>query len=174
MAFKVVFGITPKQARQLLNFSKNDSQIIRHTSDKKRFKNIKSFEKWSSKDRTIYTLVDKNGDLSGLIWFGKKSIPAKKFTKDVESKDYGFTFAIRTYGMARGKGYAVGFMKKAYKLFTSSTPYKMAKDKGVWLVTSYDNIPAIKIYKKFGFVDATRPDKKAKLIMILPSLKKAT
>ena len=110
MAFKVVFGIIPKQARQLLNFSKNDSQIIRYTSDKKRFKNIKSFEKWSSKDRTIYTLVDKNGDLSGLIWFGKKSIPAKKFTKDVESKDYGFTFAIRTYGAARGTGYAAGFM----------------------------------------------------------------
>lgn len=169
MALKVVSGITPKQVRQLLNFSNNDSQVVKFTSDKKRFKNTKSFEKWSKEDRAIYTLVDKNGGLSGLIWFGKKALPSKKFTTDVKSRNYGFTFAIRTYGVARGKGYAADFMKRAYKLFSLSTPYKSAKNKGVWLVTSYDNIPAIKIYKKFGFVKATRADKKGKIIMILPS-----
>jgi len=168
MTFNVAFGITQGQIKQLLHYSKTDSRVKRYTSDPVRFKDKKVFEKWRKEGRAVYTLVDKKGDLCGLVWFGRITLPSEKFIKDVKRQDFGITFAIRTYGKARGKGYAAYFMKKAFELFTSSTRYKSAKNKGVWLATSYDNIAAIKTYEKFGFVKVTRPDKKGKILMILP------
>ena len=168
MIFKVASGITQGQIKQLLHYSKTDSQVKRYTSDPVRFKDKETFEKWSKEGRAVYTLVDKKGDLSGLIWFGKITLPTEKFSKDVKRKDFGITFAIRIYGTVRGRGLALFFMEKAFDLFTSSTRYKSAKNKGVWLVVSYDNIAAIKTYEKFGFVKVTKPDKKGKILMILP------
>lgn len=166
MAFKVISGITPKQVTQLVNFSKSDSQVKKYTSDSSRFKSIQSFKRWKRKERMIYSLANKKGDLLGIIWFGKEKIPAKKFILAFNKKEFGVTFAIRIYGKIRSKGKALSFMDKAYELFTKSQEFKSVKNKRVWLEVSVDNQPALRLYKKFGFVKVTKPDKKGKILMI--------
>ena len=166
MDYKIVPGITSKQVTQLVNFSKTDSQVKKYTSDSIRFKNIESFKKWKKKGRVIYSLIDESKDLLGIIWFGKEKIPAKKFILPIIKKEFGITFAIRIYGKARSKGQALLFMDKAYELFTKAQDYESVKNKGIWLEVSIDNLPALKLYEKFGFVKATKPDKKGKILMI--------
>ena len=140
-------GISRLQAKQLIKFTKTDEAVGQFTQDQRRFKNLATFKKWQ-KGKTIYTLTDKGGGLLGIIWFGEKKHPALP--------DHPYTFAIRVYPSARGKGYAFKFMKKAFADF---------KPEGVWLSTRPDNLPAIKLYKKFGFRELSRDPNE--LIMIL-------
>ena len=126
-------GISGLQVDQLIKFTGKDELIEKFTHDSHRFKNPSNYKKWQ-KGKTIYTLIDKKGNLLGVIWFGKKKNP--------QVPDYPYTFAIRVYPPTRGKGHALKFMKEAFKNF---------KPNGVWLTTHIENIPAIKLYKKFGF-----------------------
>lgn len=126
-------SITQDQIRKLIIRTQIDPQIKKYTHDSKRFKNLTTFRKWQ-KGKTIYTLSGKNGELLGLIWFGKK--------RNVLAPGYAFTFAIRIYPPIRGKGYAFKFMKEVFTDF---------KHQDVWLTTRRDNLPAIRLYKKFGF-----------------------
>ena len=171
MDFKIVPGITSKQVTQLLKYSKTDSQVKKYTSDSSRFKNIESFKRWKKKGRVIYTLVDGSRNLLGIIWFGKEKIPAKKFILTIIKKEFRITFAIRIYSKIRSKGKAISFMNKAYELFTKSQEFKLIKNKRIWLEVSIDNLPALKLYDKFGFVKVTYPDKKGKVFMALTDSK---
>lgn len=153
-------GITEKQIEQLINFANTDPEVKKFTSDSKRFRDREAFDKWRKKDRVVYTLTDKSGDLLGILWFGKKEIPRKDFTLKFNPQDYKVTFGIRTYGKARGKGLARPFMLKAFNYFSSK--------EGVWLETSGDNIAAVRAYTNFGFQKITEPDVNGKILMILP------
>lgn len=150
-------GISPSQVEQLIHYSNTDPQVIKFTSDKKRFKNRHAYGEWKKKGRTIYTLSDKNGDLMGIIWFGEEPIPQKEFTLKFNPRDFGITFAIRIYGKARGKGLAIKFMKAAFSDFGKS---------GIWLETHKNNISAIKAYERFVFKQVTVPDEKGRILMI--------
>jgi len=63
-------------------------------------------------------------------------------TVTIEPKRYSFTFAIRLYGNARGKGLAVKFMQAVFADF---------KPERIWLETGKDNLAALKTYWRFGF-----------------------
>lgn len=154
-------GITEKQIGQLIHFANTDPEVRKFTSDPERFRDRKAFEEWKEKGRAIYTLTDKSGDLLGIVWFGKKELPAQKFTQEFNSRDYTITFGIRIYGKARGKGLARPFMLEAFKRFSPK--------EGVWLETSSENIAASRLYTKFGFQQVTEPDEGGKILMILPS-----
>lgn len=143
---KIAKGIIKKQVRQLLSYSQTDPEILKFTGDKKRFSSLSKFNKWS-KNRTIYTLTDKQNNLLGIIWFGKKN---------------GITFAIRTYPPARGKGYSAKFLTKVMKDFLKSEDYKNMGGGKIWLETHSNNFPAISLYTKTGWHEETieKSDKK--------------
>lgn len=168
MPYEVKIGISIKNIKQLLKYSKNDPLIDKFTNDKERFGDIHSFKRWLSKGRIIYTLIDKESDLKGIIWFGKKSIPEKVFIRDFVNSDYGITFAVRIYGEVRGMGYGMEFMNKAFLKFYKNSFFRKAKHQGIWLEVSYDNINAVNLYKKFGFKKASKVGESGKIIMIYP------
>ncbi|HTK03607.1 MAG TPA: GNAT family N-acetyltransferase [Alphaproteobacteria bacterium] len=125
-------NITNSQIDQLIKFTKADSEVQKFTHDLERFANHESYKNWIKNKKYIYTLTDNKNNLLGIIWFSKKQIP--------QAPDYPYTFAIRVYPPARGKGFAKSFMKMALKDFDK---------KKIWLATT--NPKAIKIYKDLGF-----------------------
>ena len=140
--------LSEKNIRQLIEYANNDESVKRFTSDPKRFKDRESFENWLKKGRKIYCLINENTDLMGISWFGPEG--------------EGFTFGIRIYGEARGKGLGYGFLKETMDDYMKEEEYQKAKNKDFWLETSKDNIAAIKIYEKLGFKfekDGENPEK---------------
>jgi RimJ/RimL family protein N-acetyltransferase len=146
-------GIIDCQIDQLIKYSNTDSQIKKFTSDPTRFKNHQSFKDWLNKGRLIYTLVDKNNNLFGITWFGKKTPPIKL--------DADFTFALRLYGSARGQGLSTKFVKTVLQDLIKNKK-EIIK---LWLEVSTDNLPALHTYKKIGFKKIKKLNNK--FIMIL-------
>lgn len=134
-------GILDCQIHQLIEYSHTDLDVQKFTSDSTRFKDLSSFKNWLIQGRIIYTLVDKNKNLLGIIWFGQKE-PSININAN-------FTFAIRIYGPARGQGLSQEFMKIAFDDLLKKI--KKTKITGFWLETASNNFAAIHIYEKFGF-----------------------
>lgn len=139
--WSVLRGITSTNIIDLINYTNHDKKIAKYTHDQKRFISKKSFHKWIKDKKVIFTLVDNEQKLAGIIWFSKK--PFQK----VDKADYNYTFAIRLYSIARGKKLAFQFMKIAFDTFCNDLP----KINKFWLTTKVNNIPALKLYNKFGF-----------------------
>lgn len=135
---KIVKGLSKKNIDQLIVFTNSDNEVQKNTSDLKRFANRELWQKWREKGRKIYAMVDENDDLMGITWFG--------------AEGEGFTFAIRMYGNARGKGLSENFLRETMDDFMKEPEYINAQNKDIWLEISKDNLPAIKIYEKLGFV----------------------
>jgi ribosomal protein S18 acetylase RimI-like enzyme len=167
----VLSEITDKQIDQLITYANSDQGVILNTSDPTRFKDKQSFERWKGKGRSIYIMTDQvdNGNLLGIIWFGKDSLPDKDYQKiltDEERLKYGFTFAIRVYDKARGQRLSQKFMSAAFESFKNTALFQESQNNGVWLETSTDNFAAVSAYTKFGFKQVAGPDEKGKVIMI--------
>lgn len=154
MDFEVKKGITDKQIDQLIEYSTIDESVAKFTSDKKRFKNREAFNEWQNKGREIFTLNNKNGDLMGIIWCGLKVLPERNYQIKIDLDKYKYSFAIRIYGEARGKGLSIDFMKECLKT------------NGVWLEVSDDNLVAKALYFKFGFRQVSDANKENKIIML--------
>lgn len=154
-------GISEKQIEELLCYSKNDKEIIKFTSDTKRFSDRSAFDLWKQ-NKQIFVLTNSTKDLLGLIWFGKKEMP-----HDLNQKypDYQTTFAIRIYDKARGKGLSRWFMEEAFK---------HVHDKHIWLQCDSKNEVAQKLYAKFGFKPIDKSTKTNSVCMIYENTKKQT
>lgn len=161
----ISLGISKKQIRQLITFANTDQEVVRQTSDPKRFANLEAYEQWRKKGRTVYTLTNEKEDLLGILWIGEESLPDEQFIKSFDQTLYGVTFAIRLYGQARGKGLTQTFMKQAFTDFQTTNP---TEHPGIWLETSESNTPAVKSYTKFGFEQAAGADEHGRILMILP------
>lgn len=134
-------GILDCQIDQLINFSNSDPEIKKFTSDQIRFHDLTSFKKWLEQGRIIYTLTDQKHNLLGIIWFGQKEPPLKCSAN--------FTFALRIYSQARGKGLSQNFMKLSFQdLLKNQKKHQIS---GFWLATAKNNYAAIHVYEKFGF-----------------------
>lgn len=134
--FHIKKGITKLEIDQLIDYSRTDKEVINYTSDSIRFKNHTSYQNWTNKEKKyVYTLIDSQGNLMGIIWFHKQRIPTNL-------SKYNTTFAIRIYGNARGKGLSRKFMELVFKDFNG---------KGIWLSTTENNNIARKLYENFGF-----------------------
>lgn len=143
-------GILDFHIDQLIQYSLTDPEIKKYTSDPKRFASIESFSQWQRQGRIIYTLIDQQQNLLGIIWFGQKDPPI-----DIPAN---FTFAIRIYGNARGQGLSQEFMKIAFNdLQKNQTETHIT---GFWLETDQNNLPAIHSYQKFGFKSISQIDGK--------------
>ncbi|MEK7113155.1 MAG: GNAT family N-acetyltransferase [Patescibacteria group bacterium] len=159
-------GLTKKQTSQLVFYSRTDKEIKHNTSDFYRFSDIKKVESWLALRRVVYTLTDKPGNLLGIIWFGLKKIPLPSKTK-IDASKHKVTFAIRLYDRARGKRLAGKFMKQCFSDYIESRQYQKMEKPKFWLEVSFDNTPAIKLYRRFGFRKVTKPNKNGKIIMVL-------
>lgn len=158
-------GISLSHINRLIYYSSKDDLVLRFTQDKKRYKDLKTFKKDKHK-RFYYSLVGKNQELAGIIWFIKKPIPNKKFIVAFDSKNYGITFALRVYGKFRGKGLSYPFLKEAIKRYKKTKSFKENKANKFWVSTSFDNFAAISTYIKFGFEKISEKDSNEKIIMI--------
>jgi ribosomal protein S18 acetylase RimI-like enzyme len=159
MNLKINEGITPSQIEELIIYSTSDELIRKTTTDTKRFKNLTTTKKWLLKNRKIYTLVNNENRLMGIIWFGKKEMPN-------ENNKYNMTFSIRLYASARGKGLAKIFIKEAIEKYKTTIEYKENSEKRFWLITNSDNLAAIKTYKYFGFKEIPYRKEKNRIIMV--------
>jgi ribosomal protein S18 acetylase RimI-like enzyme len=152
-------GITEKQINQLIEYTNSDSDISKYTGDLNRFSTREQFDNWMNKERTIYTLVDENENLTGIVWVRESLLPEdKEYTKEFDHQEFGVTFAIRLYEGARGKGLAEDFIKDSIKDFDPQ--------KKVWLDTKADNFRAINLYQKLGYKIVSKPDQANIIIMI--------
>lgn len=154
-------GISDKQINQLIEYSRTDPQIQKFTSDHTRFKDRKSFSKWHEKGRRIFTLTNQEGNLLGICWVGEKSLPNVDYQKVFDTKRYGTTLAVRTYGQGRGKGLAVVLIEHTLRFY-------QPKD-GVWLQTAFENLSARKLYQSLGFEEVFVDD--SKVIAVKPLAK---
>lgn len=154
MDFEIKKGITDKQIDQLVEYSLTDELVAKFTSDRERFKSREAFDEWRKGGKEIFNLTNKDGDLLGIIWLGPKEIPEAQWKEKIDKSKYKFSFAIRIYGEARGKGLAIDFMKECIK------------NKGIWLATSDDNLAAKALYSKFGFRQVSEASKDNKIVMI--------
>ncbi|MEK9179253.1 MAG: hypothetical protein AAB893_02180 [Patescibacteria group bacterium] len=139
-------GITEKLIKEVLYYSTNDESVVAFTSDSKRFKDRVAYDEWIKKGKTVYTLVDTQEKLAGLIWFNKKPLQFES----INSLDYDTTGAIRTYGTARGAGVSKLFLTEALSIYKKTIEYRTS-GKGIWLETSVENLPAIKLYTECDF-----------------------
>ena len=158
-------GIATNHIDKLIYYSSNDDLVLKFTHDNKRYKDLKSFNK-EKNNRFYYSLVGKNNELAGIIWFSKKPIPKNKFIVEFNTRDYGITFALRVYGKFRGKGLSYPFLQEAIRRYKKTKSFKENKANKFWVSTSFDNFAAISTYIKCGFVKASKKDSKAKIIMI--------
>lgn len=131
----ILRGIDKNQTSALITYTQSDKKVSKCTHDIERFKNSKTFGTWQKRGKTIYTLTNAKGKLLGLIWFARKKYGI-----------FPFTFAIRTYPPVRGKGISFKFLKTVYEEFRNKYT-----NSGLWLAMQPGNIPAEKLYKKFGF-----------------------
>jgi ribosomal protein S18 acetylase RimI-like enzyme len=144
-------GLTDKQIDQLIEHTVNDDAILKLTHDSGRFTSFEQFQQWSQKPHKIYTLTNNNGDLLGIVWFDQSAIPEVEFTEEFDAAKYQYTFAIRLYGEARGKGLSEKFFNECLDMYKKSDNYINLSAKGLWLATNSQNVPAISLYKKLGF-----------------------
>lgn len=155
--YQVQRGITDKQIDELIYHALNDSVIHTFTGDKERFRDRKSFDQWHKKSTEIFVLTDDKKQLLGIVWFEPLALPQAHFTRSLDTASYTITFAIRLYTEARGKGLGKWFLNKVLE---------MVHYPNVWLKTSHDNVPALRLYKRFGFEQVSIPDAQGKIVMI--------
>lgn len=147
--FIVQQGLTPTLVDQLIANS-NQAHIRKFTPKDadERFANKDAYEAWQVKGRSIFALVDAEGKLGGIIWYGLEPMPGGNAKTDPNT-----TFAIRLYEGALGQGLAVPFINESLKQYTEQLKEqgKLADFTGVWLETDADNSAARKTYEKAGY-----------------------
>ncbi len=136
--------ISKPQIEQLIHSTGKDKLIKKFTHDRERFSSFKAFISWKKRGKKIYVMVGHRNKLLGIIWFSSKSAPAS-VSKLLKTSSCGYTFAIRNYPPARRKGLSSKFMHIVFGDFGVSN------EKGVWLSTAKDNVPANKLYTNYGF-----------------------
>jgi len=164
---KVCQGLTLRQINELIKFSNTDPLILSTTHDKERFKDKQAFDAWHQKERKIYTLIDTNKKLCGIVWFGIKNMPKNiHYSSSLETDHYTITFAIRLYENARGKGLSKYFIDHAWELYRKTDEYYKNSNKGIWLETNINNFAAVSAYKKVGFKLVSKPDLSGQVLMV--------
>ena len=134
-------------AQQLVELSQQ-SHILQYTPNDhgRRFASEQSAHDWyHAHERAVYTLGEHAID--GIIWFGESR-------SDIADGDY--TFAIRMYEGAQGKGLARGFMQGAHQDFREQLDY----DGAIWLETDIDNVAARALYAKAGYQEVRTVDER--------------
>lgn len=142
--------ITEEQIGELIQHSNNDPEVIKNTSDSRRFKDREAFDAWLQSEPSLYILTNETNKLLGLAWVQKMPCP-------IDKPEFDTTGAIRLYGEARGKGLSFWFFDEALKRYG---------DSNYWFRTSSNNVSAIKTYERMKFRIVSTPDNENKIILV--------
>lgn len=162
-------GLTNDQIDQLIHYATTDKVVGAYSSDPRRFKDREAYDNWLRKRHSIYSMVDNEGKLLGIVWFGKSSFPDIKLKSEfanLNTKSYGITFALRIYDEARGNNIAKKLTAATFTVYLASEDYHSAGGNGIWLETSEENVAAVKTYNTL-FTQVSDPDEKGKIVMVL-------
>ena len=162
-SFFIKTELTEEQISQLVAYSNSDPEVIKFTSDPRRFKDRNAFNEWLKKERKFFALTDFHGNLAGIIWYGEQELPQNNLLGGIDPSSYNYTFAIRLYGKARGKRLSGQFMQKTFERLFKIHGTDI---KGMWLETSADNLPAVRSYSSFGYRQASKPNAEGKIYMV--------
>ena len=73
----VLKGVSGKEIRQILSYTKKDRLIRTATHDIDCFKSKRTFLSWKRRGKTVYSLINRHGKLFGIIWFNKGVRPLR-------------------------------------------------------------------------------------------------
>ncbi|HEX6415902.1 MAG TPA: GNAT family N-acetyltransferase [Candidatus Saccharimonadales bacterium] len=152
--FTVYRGWSDTVADQLVERSE-EPEMLEHVprDHAERFVSKDRANEWySENERVVYALGEKAA-LAGIAWFTKHPI---------EDYDAQYTFAIRMYERARGKGLAGAFMMAAHLDLEASQHYEGA----VWLDTDEGNVHARRLYERFGYNEISRSDDRIRMVKL--------
>lgn len=133
-SFSVYEGLTDALIDELTlrSLDETDIELREQTSDKTRFAEG-AYASWLRKERYPYALVDANGKLAALIWYGPEG-----------GED---TIAFRSYPPYRGAGLMGDFSRFVLERFREQRP-----GRALSLKTNSGNEAGIRLYEKLGFV----------------------
>jgi len=146
--FTMFRGWSDNVASQLVERSQ-ESDMLEHVprDHAERFVSRDRANEWYSEDeRVVYALA-------GIAWFTRRPLVE-------HGADY--TFAIRMYEKARGKGLAGAFMMAAHLDLQSHARYEGA----TWLETDEGNIHARRLYERYGYNEVSRADDRIRMIKL--------
>lgn len=179
----IVEGISQRCIKQLIEYSQpshGDTTIQNFTSDARRFKNIDTLKEWyysGNMPRDIYSLINKNGILQGVIWFAPDkpllSFENYYFNKNINKNNYRLSWVVRLYGRARHQKLAKTFINKVVKLYVDTQNYRKLKAyncHGLWHGLSVPNESAMHLMSELGFYWATGINAEGRVRMVQQKL----
>jgi len=150
--FKVYEGWDDKLAAGIVAGSKEPEMRKRVPRDiAERFSDEAAAQEWYERNEKVVYSLGGRAALAGVIWFSKN--PRPEIGAD-------FTFAIRMYEQARGRGLATDFMTAAHYDFETAKQYKG----NIWLATDTTNLAALRLYEKNGYVTVDEEDGRVTMV----------
>lgn len=155
--FEIKAGLDDALIAQLKTRSLDvtDIEIQNNTSDRERF-GEGSYKEWYEKGRVPFALVDAQGNLAALAWFGPKPLGRKSLkhltpeerTQDERELDSGdwHTIVYRAYNPYRGKGLMKAFVKFTMDSYRSAYPQSK-----IWAGIYADNPASKTLSERLGF-----------------------
>lgn len=131
----------------------DDIRLREMTRDLSRFSSSGQLAKWRP-GRDLVCLRDAVGSLLGVIWVARKEMPKRDdyFDPDLVRKRGPLTtWAIRTYGPARGHHVAQAFSEYALERLLRERP----EGRSLWYQTKAANTAARALGKSMGFFEAS-------------------
>ena len=130
-----------------------DVRLREMTRDLSRFSSTGQLTEWRP-GHDLVCLKDASGSLLGVIWVAKKKMPERDDYFEPDSMpEHGppLTWAIRTYGPARGHGVAYAFSEFALGQLLPKRP----EGRSLWYQTKAENRAARALGKHLGFFEAS-------------------
>lgn len=131
----------------------HDVRLREMTRDLSRFSSSGQLAKWRP-GRDLVCLQDAAGSLLGVIWVARKMMPERDDYFDpelVRKRGPRLTWAIRTYGLARGNHVAQAFSEYALERLLRERP----EGRSLWYQTKAANTAARALGKSMGFFEAS-------------------
>lgn len=153
---ELYLGILEEHIPKIIQYSNDlqDEGLQKNTSDQKRFSTLETLEKWyQDKNRYTFTLVSKEGNIAGLVFYRPCLPPVITEVWDQslvklleENSDSIHTQWARIYPAFRGQWLARSF------IFTSEKYYRMIFPTGIISIDiDTENIASQKSFQKAGY-----------------------
>jgi GNAT superfamily N-acetyltransferase len=130
-----------------------DVRLREMTRDLSRFSSGGQLAEWRP-GHDLVCLKDAAGELVGVIWVVRKEMPARSDYFDpqlIRERGPRLTWAIRTYGAARGHGIAYAFSEYALERLLRDRP----EGRSLWYQTKAENSAARALGQRLGFFEAS-------------------